>query len=79
MVFDFLQPVSSSVEEYISKLSNQTLGKKVTFHTQTDFPVLDEVAIAIVTVNEYRGGEKDNNEAVYDGFRKQFYSLFLFF
>lgn len=76
MVFDFLQPVSSSVEEYISKLSNQTLGKKVTFHTQTDFPVLDEVAIAIVTVNEYRGGEKDNDEAVYDGFRKQFYSLF---
>ncbi len=76
MVFDFLQPISSSVEEYISKLSNQTLGKKVVFHTQTDFPVLDNVAIAIVAVNEYRGAGKRNEEDVYDNFRKQFYSMF---
>ena len=76
MVFDFLQPISTSVEEYISKLSNQTLGKKVVFHTQTDFPVLDNVAIAIITVNEFRGGEKDNDDFSFDYFRKQFYSLF---
>ena len=76
MVFDFLQPISTSVEEYISKLSNQTLGKKVVFHTQTDFPVLDNVAIAIITVNEFRGGEKDNDDFSFDNFRKQFYSLF---
>ena len=62
MVFDFLQPISASVEEYIATLSNQTLGKKVVFHTQTDFPVLDNVAIAIITVNEFRGSEKDNND-----------------
>ena len=54
MVFDFLQPISASVEEYIATLSNQTLGKKVVFHTQTDFPVLDNVAIAIITVNEIK-------------------------
>ena len=76
MVFDFLQPISSSVEEYISKLSNQTLGKKVVFHTQTDFPVLDNVAIAIFTVNEFRGNAKDNDDFSFDYFRKQFYSLF---
>ena len=76
MVFDFLQPISTSVEEYISKLSNQTLGKKVVFHTQTDFPVLDNVAIAIITVNEFRGSEKDNDDFSFDNFRKQFYSLF---
>ncbi|MCK6607552.1 MAG: formimidoylglutamase [Flavobacterium sp.] len=76
MVFDFLQPISSSVEEYISKLSNQTLGKKVVFHTQTDFPVLDNVAIAIFTVNEFRGNAKDNDDFSFDNFRKQFYSLF---
>ena len=76
MVFDFLQPISTSVEEYISKLSNQTLGKKVVFHTQTDFPVLDNVAIAIITVNEFRGSEKDNDDFSFDYFRKQFYSLF---
>ena len=76
MVFDFLQPISASVEEYIATLSNQTLGKKVVFHTQTDFPVLDNVAIAIITVNEFRGCEKDNDDFSFDYFRKQFYSLF---
>jgi arginase family enzyme len=76
MVFDFLQPISTSVEEYIATLSNQTLGKKVVFHTQTDFPVLDNVAIAIITVNEFRGSEKDNDDYSFDTFRKQFYSLF---
>jgi arginase family enzyme len=76
MVFDFLQPISTSVEEYIATLSNQTLGKKVVFHTQTDFPVLDNVAIAIITVNEFRGSEKDNDDFSFDNFRKQFYSLF---
>lgn len=76
MVFDFLQPISNSIEEYIATLSNQTLGKKVVFHTQTDFPVLDNVAIAIITVNEFRGSEKDNDDFSFDYFRKQFYSLF---
>ena len=76
MVFDFLQPISTSVEEYIATLSNQTLGKKVVFHTQTDFPVLDNVAIAIFTVNEFRGNAKDNDDFSFDYFRKQFYSLF---
>lgn len=76
MVFDFLQPISISVEEYIAKLSNQTLGKKVVFHTQTDFPVLDNVAIAIFAVNEFRGNEEDNDDFSFDNFRKQFYCLF---
>ena len=76
MVFDFLQPISNSIEEYIATLSNQTLGKKVVFHTQTDFPVLDNIAIAIITVNEFRGSEKDNDDFSFDYFRKQFYSLF---
>ncbi|MCL9769088.1 formimidoylglutamase [Flavobacterium sp. HXWNR69] len=76
MVFDFLQPISTSVEEYIATLSNQTLGKKVVFHTQTDFPVLDNVAIAVITVNEFRGSKKDNDDFSFDSFRKQFYSLF---
>lgn len=76
MVFDFLQPISTSVEEFVATLSNQTLGKKVVFHTQTDFPVLDNVAIAIITVNEFRGSEKDNDDFSFDNFRKQFYSLF---
>ncbi|UGS21590.1 formimidoylglutamase [Flavobacterium cyclinae] len=76
MVFDFLQPISTSVEEFVATLSNQTLGKKVVFHTQTDFPVLDNIAIAIFTVNEYRGNNKNNSDFSFDNFRKNFYSLY---
>jgi arginase family enzyme len=76
MVFDFLQPISESFEQCLQTLSNQTLGKKVVFHTQTDFPVLDNVAVAIFTINEYRGSQKDNEVYSFDYFREQFYSLF---
>ena len=76
MVFDFLQPVSVSVEQFISKLSNQTLGKKVVLHTQTDFPILENVSLAIVTVNEYRGANKENEDFAFEEFRKQLYSLY---
>ena len=40
MVFDFLQPISASMEAFLVNLPNKTLGKKVIFHTKTDFPVL---------------------------------------
>ncbi|MQP25494.1 arginase [Flavobacterium sp. LMO8] len=76
MVFDFLQPVSASVEEFISKLSNQTLGKKVALHTQTDFPVLEGVSIAVFTVNEHRGNNKENEDYSFEAFRKKFYGMF---
>ncbi len=76
MVFDFLQPVSESFEQYLQTLSNQTLGRKVVFHTHTDFPVLDDVSIAIVTVNEHRGNNKNNEEFSFEAFRKKIYSMF---
>ena len=76
MVFDFLQPISVSVEQFISKLSDQTLGKKVALHTQTDFPVLENVSLAIVTVNEYWGANKENEDFAFEEFRKQLYSLY---
>lgn len=76
MVFDFLQPISASVENYISKLSNQTLGKKVVLHTQTDFPVLENISLAIITVNENRGANTTNEDFAFEDFRKQLYGLF---
>ena len=76
MVFDFLQPVSESFEDFLQSLSNQTLGKKVVFHTKTDFPILDNVSIALFTVNEYRGSNKDNFDFSFDNFRKNFYNLY---
>ena len=76
MVFDFLQPISESFEKYLQTLSNQSLGKKVVFHTQTDFPILEGVSIAIFTVNEHRGNDKDNEDYSFEVFRKKFYGMF---
>ncbi len=76
MVFDFLQPVSTTFLDFKETLSNQTLGKKAIFHTKTDFPNLDTVSIAIVCVNENRGKGVDNADNEFDTFRKNFYSLF---
>ena len=76
MVFDFLQPVNARCLSFIENLSAQSLGKKVAFHTATDFPNLDTVNIAIIGVNEYRGLDDENVENEFDFFRKNFYSLF---
>ena len=76
MVFDFLQPISASMEAFLVNLPNKTLGKKVIFHTKTDFPVLDDISLAIITVNENRGEDNQNEELAFDSFRKQFYSLY---
>ena len=76
MVFDFLQPVSENFIALKETFSNQTLGKKVVFHTKTDFPNLDTVDIAIICVNENRGKGVENTTNEFDGFRNNFYRLF---
>ena len=45
-------------------------------HTQTDFPVLENIALALITVNESRGAAKENEDCNFDSFRKEFYSLY---
>ncbi|MCU0350700.1 MAG: formimidoylglutamase [Flavobacterium sp.] len=77
MVFDFLHPISEDLETYIQSLSSQTLGKKTVFNTLTDFPNLDAIDVAILTINETRGSGKQNQEVhSFDAFRKSFYALF---
>ena len=76
MVFDFLQPLSSSCVEYISKLPVQSLGRKITLHTESEFPNLDAISIAIIGVNDFRGLEKENSHGALDDFRKVLYSLY---
>lgn len=76
MVFDFLQPIDADLIEFIEGLSPQTLGKKTTFHTETDFPKLETAKIAIIGVLENRGGGLDNVDVGLQFFRKEFYALF---
>lgn len=76
MEFDFLQPVSNEMFQWIEGLSSQHLGSKVAFHTDKDFPDLNKIRIAVIGVLENRGDE--NTAANVDLFpiRKELYSLF---
>jgi len=76
MVFDFFQPVSAEVIQYIQSLSSQTLGQKTVFHTETDFPKLESAKIAIIGVLEDRGAGKNNETVDLSFIRKEFYALF---
>ena len=75
MAFDFLEPVSVIVLDFVKKLNMQSLGKKVVFHTKEDFPDLNTAKIAIIGVLDNRG----NSNALtvdLDFIRKEFYALF---
>lgn len=76
MEFDFLEPVSQEILDYVSQLSSQHLGDKVVFHTQHDFPDISKVKIAIVGVLENRGNTSISEEVNLDYIRKELYSLF---
>lgn len=76
MTFEYLQPVSENIIKFTEGLSNQTLGKKVVMHTDTDYPNLENISLALICVNENRGADLDNDDYDFDNFRKTLYSLF---
>jgi arginase family enzyme len=76
MVFEFFQPVSSEIIDYIQSLSPQTLGQKTVFHTETDFPKLESATIAIIGMLENRGAGISNENVTLDFVRRELYSLF---
>ena len=75
MEFDFLEPVSNEIIDFVNQLSSQHLGNKVVFHTNEAFPDIDKISIAIIGVLENRGQE-NNQEVNLDYIRKELYSLF---
>jgi arginase family enzyme len=76
MEFDFLSPVDPEIMQYVKALSSQHLGSKVAFHTDTDFPDVDKIKIAIIGVLENRGDAKAFEEVNVKAIRKEFYGLF---
>jgi arginase family enzyme len=77
MEFDFLSPVDNEIIVFKNNLSSLQLGSKVVFHTDTDFPDIDTVKIAIIGVLENRGNVDNGNENLnLDYIRKELYSLF---
>ena len=76
MEFDFLEPVSQEIIDFVDQLSTQHLGSKVVFHTQADFPDINQVRIAVVGVLEKRGDSTNHSDTDLNYIRKEFYSLF---
>jgi arginase family enzyme len=76
MVFDFLQPVDNEIVRHTKGLSSQHLGSKVVFHTDTDFPDLEQVKVAILGVLENRGNGNYMEDVNLTPIRTAFYSLF---
>ncbi|MFT3793345.1 formimidoylglutamase [Flavobacterium sp.] len=75
MGFDFLAPLEEETVLFIEGLSSQHLGSKVVLHTESDFPDLDQVKMAIVGAMENRGQNK--TEAVELSYiRQELYRLF---
>jgi len=73
--YTFLTPVSDEVLAFADSLSSQHLGSKISLHTPYDFPVLDNIKIALIGVIESRGGSQET-AANLDAVRKEIYSLF---
>ena len=76
MIFEFLQPISDDLLIDIHKNSNQSLAKKVVFHTEHESPNLESNTIAILGVLENRGNELVSIEPNLELLRLQFYALY---
>jgi len=76
MGLEFLQPLEADLYNFITALPLQALGHKAIFHTEDNFPDLDEASIAIVGVFENRGLGEDKAHVHLNYIRKEFYGLY---
>ncbi len=76
MELDFLTPVDKDVIDFVGALSSQHLGSKIAMHTETDFPDLDKIRIAIIGVLENRGDVNSFDEVDLTAIRRELYGLF---
>ena len=76
MEFDFLTPIDNDLIIDIKKLSSQHLSSKVVFHTESEFPDISKIDIAIIGVSENRGNVVNNDEISLEKIRLNLYQLF---
>lgn len=76
MEFDFLTPIDNDLIIDIKKLSSQHLSSKVVFHTESEFPDISKIDIALIGVSENRGNVVNNDEISLEKIRLNLYQLF---
>jgi len=78
MIEELLFPVDDSLVEMCRELPETSIGKNILKHTNSGFPDLDGVKLALIFVKEGRAA-KYNNETGhgFDYVRKHFYDLFM--
>lgn len=73
---DFLTPISEEMLAFAQSCNMQQLGSKIVLHTETDFPDLEKVKLALIFVPEYRNSAQKEVSGLEDQFRKHFYTMF---
>ncbi len=76
MEYDFLHPLNNEIIQHVQSLTPQHLGSKLVLHSETDFPNLDTIQLAIIGVLENRGDANQTVEVDLNAIRKEFYSLY---
>lgn len=75
-MFDFLQPISEELLQYIETLPNHAIGQNINLHTSEAFPELKKGSIVLFSVNEYRNSYSEAKvKSSFEAIRKQFYKL----
>lgn len=72
MNLEFLKPIESEVEDYLSEIAQNQLGNVLEKHTSESFPDLDNIKIAIIGVLD----DIDYNIVKLVHIRKQLYALY---
>lgn len=76
MMYEILKPIPNSLELFIENLPKHSIGKTIAIHTENAFPELENVHLALITVNENRGSSGAVNQAGFNDFRQNLYQLF---
>lgn len=75
-MYEILKPIPNSLELFIKNLPKHSIGKTIAIHTENAFPELENVHLALITVNENRGSSGAVNQAGFNDFRQNLYQLF---
>lgn len=75
-MYEILKPIPNSLELFIENLPKHSIGKTINIHTENAFPELENVHLALITVNENRGSSGAVNQAGFNDFRQNLYQLF---